>query len=184
MQTAFAAQYLEDAVKQFRRLKYLSDRAMAQVDYEQFFQIIDPESNSIAIIVKHVAGNLRSRWTDFLTADGEKLDRDRDGEFIIADGDTRESLTQRWEAGWQALFTAVEPLTPGDLSRVVNIRQEPHSIVKAINRQFTHYGYHVGQLVFLAKHLKGADWQTLSIPRGQSQTFNASMRQKFGEGAG
>ena len=179
MLDTFAAQYLEDAVRQFRQLKSLSDRAIAQVDDEQFFKTIDPESNSIAVIVKHLAGNLRSRWTDFLTADGEKTDRNRDGEFVIEEGDTRESLMERWEAGWQALFTAVEPLTVEDLARTVYIRQEPHSIVKAINRQFTHYGYHVGQLVFLAKHLKGGDWQTLSIPRGESQTFNDRMQEKF-----
>jgi len=184
MPDAFAAEYLEDAATRFRWLKSLADRALTQVDDRQFFHTLDPESNSIAILVKHMAGTLRTRWTDFLTADGEKPDRNRDGEFIIEKGDTREALTERWEAGWLALFTAVDPLAPEDLSRTIHIRQEPHSIPKAINRQLAHYGYHVGQIVLLAKHLKSADWKTLSIPRGQSQTFNTDMKDKFGKSTG
>jgi hypothetical protein len=184
MPDTFATEYLEDAADHFRWLKSLADRALAQVDDQQFFHTLDLESNSIAILAKHLAGNLRSRWTDFLTADGEKPDRNRDSEFIIEEDDTREALTQKWEAGWLALFTAVDPLTPEDLSRTIHIRQEPHSIPKAINRQLAHYGYHVGQIVLLAKHMNSADWQTLSIPRGQSQTFNTDTKDKFGTAAG
>lgn len=171
------APFLPDTLQEFRKLKGLADRALAQVSDQQFFATLDPESNSLAVIVKHVAGNLRSRWTDFLTSDGEKPERRRDSEFVIEPGDTRQSLTERWEAGWRVLFQAVEPLTPADLSRTVMIRREPHSVLKAIQRQLAHYGYHVGQIVFLAKHFAGPDWRTLSIPRGKSEQVNAAMAQ-------
>jgi len=125
------------------------------------------------VIVKHIAGNLRSRWTDFLTSDGEKPDRRRDTEFeLVGAADTRESLMARWEEGWKTLFANVEPLTNEDLLREVPIRGEPHTVVRAINRQLTHYAGHVSQIVLLAKHWAGPKWQTLSIPRGQSETFN------------
>ena len=159
--------YLSDAIKSFRNYKKLAERAVEQVSDEEFFRSIDPESNSIALIVKHIAGNQHSRWRDFLTSDGEKADRDRDTEFELIE-DTRESLMQFWETGWQTLFDAIEPLTPEDLSQKITIRGEPHTIVEAINRQLTHYPMHVGQIVFLAKHLKATDWKTLSVPRHQS----------------
>lgn len=167
--------YLADAISEFRKYKRMAERALAQVDDGTFFAALDPESNSIAILVKHMAGNMRSRWRDFLTSDGEKPDRHRDTEFVIEAGDTRESLMVRWEAGWQLLFDALEPLTADDLLRTVQIRREEHTVIQAINRQLTHYPYHVGQIVLLAKHAQSSEWQTLSIPRGQSEQYNARM---------
>jgi hypothetical protein len=167
-----AERYLEDALYQFRKLKELAEKAMAQVADEHFLSVLDDEANSISIIVKHMAGNLRSRWTDFLTSDGEKPDRHRDSEFVTETGDTRAGFMQRWEAGWRCLFEALEPLKAADLSRTVFIRSEPHSVIQAINRQLTHYAYHVGQIVFLAKHFAGSKWKSLSIPRGKSKEFN------------
>jgi hypothetical protein len=157
--------YLDDALHQFRGLKRLADGAMTQVTEEQFFTSLDPESNSIAIIVKHIAGNMFSRWTDFLTSDGEKPGRNRDGEFVIDVANDKQSLLRYWEDGWTCLFAAIEPLTPSDLERTIYIRKQPHSVLQAINRQMTHYAGHVGQIVFLAKHLAGKNWQTLSMPR-------------------
>lgn len=172
--TDFARLYLEDAIAELRKYKKFADRAVAQVIDEDFFRQLDPESNSIGLIVKHVSGNLRSRWTDFLTTDGEKPDRNRDAEFEKADSDTRESVHARWEDGWRTLFAALEPLTDADLERTVMIRGEPHTVVQAINRQLTHYASHVGQIVFLAKHFAGDRWKTLSIPRGKSREFEVS----------
>jgi hypothetical protein len=172
--TPLGRQFLEDAIGEFRKYKGFADKAIAQVSDADFFRQIDPESNSIAIVMKHISGNLRSRWTDFLTTDGEKPDRNRDGEFERAAEDTRESILARWEAGWRALFAAVEPLTNEDLQRTVTIRGEPHSVVQAINRQMTHYAGHIGQIVLLAKHFAGARWRTLSIPRGKSRDFDVA----------
>ncbi len=169
--------YLEDVIAQFRALKRMADRALVQVDDQQYFAQLDAESNSLALIVKHVAGNLISRWTDFLTADGEKPDRKRDSEFLIEPGDTRAVLTARWETGWQRLFDALAPLSADDLLRTVRIRGEGHTVVQAVNRQLAHYADHVGQIVFLAKHCAGPNWKTLSIPRGQSEKFNQRMQQ-------
>lgn len=171
-------QHLDDAILQFRKLKQLADKALAQVGDQDFFATLDAESNSLALIVKHVAGNSRSRWTDFLTSDGEKADRNRDSEFVIEKDDTRASLLSRWDAGWRILFDALAPLTPDDLERTVLIRGEPHTVLQAINRQLTHYAYHVGQIVFLGKHFAAENWQTLSIPRGKSEEFNAAMQKK------
>lgn len=168
------AEYLDEAVRQFHGLKKTADRALSQVSNPGFLTALDPESNSIALIVKHLAGNMRSRWTDFLMADGEKPDRHRDSEFFIEPGDTRESLQRRWEEGWQLLFSALGALSAGDFRRTVLVRGKPHSVLKAINRQLVHYAYHVGQLVFLAKHLAGSRWETLSIARGTSEEFNES----------
>jgi hypothetical protein len=166
------AHYLANAIAEFRLLKKQAERTMAQLTDEEFFVALDPESNSIAVLVKHLAGNMRSRWTDFLTSDGEKPDRFRDQEFEF-DGDTkREEVMSWWEQGWQILFNALEPLEPNDAMRTVIIRQEPHTVVQAINRQLTHYATHIGQIVFLAKHLKSSEWKTLSVPRGQSEQFN------------
>jgi len=165
--------FLDDALLQFRKYKKLAEDAMAQVPADAFFRTLDDESNSIALIVKHIAGNQRSRWTDFLTSDGEKPDRNRDSEFETA-GETRELLLARWEAGWKLLFDALAPLTDADLSRVVTIRAEPHTVMQAVNRQLTHYAYHVGQIVFLAKHLAGPQWKSLSIPRGKSKAWEVA----------
>lgn len=160
--------FLDDARAQLRKYKALGEAALAQLEPAQLFQRPDPESNSVAILLKHLAGNLRSRWTDFLTSDGEKPDRRRDGEFEHEPGDTPESLRAAWERGWALCFAALEPLSSADLSRVVTIRGEPHTVLQAVARQTTHYAYHVGQIVYLARHLAGPRWRSLSIPRGQS----------------
>jgi hypothetical protein len=170
-----------DALESFRNYKKLAERAMEQVSDDEFFAKLDEESNSIALMVKHIAGNLHSRWRDFLTTDGEKPDRNRDTEFEMI-GDTRESLMQFWESGWQVLFDNVEPLTEEDFSRTVIIRGEPHTIVEAFNRQLMHYAYHVGQIVFLAKHFKSAEWQTLSVARNRSAAFNQFLADKQAAG--
>ena len=169
------SEYLQSAIKTFSTYKDLADRAMAQVTDEQFFTPLDAESNSMAVIVKHVAGNLRSRWTDFLTSDGEKANRDRDSEFEMSDAMTRADLQEAWDYGWKCAFDTLNALTPEDLEKTIYIRAEPHSVVKAINRQLTHGAYHVGQVVFLAKHFASGTWQTLTIPRRASQAFNAEM---------
>ncbi|HRI04575.1 MAG TPA: DUF1572 family protein [Pyrinomonadaceae bacterium] len=173
--------YHADAVQSFRNYKKMAERAIEQVSDEEFFALIDAEANSIAVIVKHIAGNLNSRWRDFLTSDGEKDDRHRDTEFELID-DTRESLMQFWERGWQTLFDAIEPLTPEDFSRTVPIRGEPHTIVEAINRQLTHYTYHIGQIVLLAKHYRSSEWKTLSVPKNQSAQFNQFLADKQASG--
>ena len=178
MSTTLADHYLANVLVEFRRYKSLADRAMAQIDDPVFFAVLDPEANSIAILVKHMAGNMRSRWRDFLTSDGEKPDRDRDSEFILTPADTRPALMARWEEGWQTMFQALEPLAGTDLLRTVTIRGEPHTITAATNRQVAHYAYHVGQIVFLAKHARSSAWQSLSIPRGKSAQFNAAMAAK------
>jgi hypothetical protein len=164
--------YLPMAIREFERLKKLGDRALDQVSPEAFFASPRSGDNSVAVILKHVGGNLLSRWTDFLTTDGEKPNRDRDNEFVILPEDTREVLISRWEKGWAALFGALKPLGNADLARVVTIRGEPHSVLQAINRQLTHYAYHVGQIVYLAKHFAGTEWRSLSIPVGRSKEFN------------
>lgn len=173
--------YHSDALTSFRNYKKMAERAIEQVSDKEFFALIDAEANSIALIVKHISGNLRSRWRDFLTTDGEKTDRYRDTEFELIE-DTRESLMQFWESGWQTLFEAVEPLNVDDFSRIVTIRGEPHTIVEAINRQLTHYAYHVGQIVLLAKHFKSAEWKTLSVPKNRSDDFNAFLAEKQAAG--
>ena len=170
------AEYLGEAIRQFHGLKKVADRALAQTASADFFTALDAESNSIALLVKHLAGNMRSRWTEFLTSDGEKPDRRRDSEFAVEPGDTRESLERRWDEGWKLLFATIEPLTAGDFGKTVLIRGKPHSVLRAINLQVAHYAYHVGQLVFLAKHFAGSRWETLSIPRGKSEEFNPSLR--------
>jgi len=173
--------YHADALQSFRNYKKLAERAIQQIDDEDFFKTIDAESNSVAVIVKHIAGNLHSRWRDFMTSDGEKPDRNRDTEFEMV-ADTRESLIQFWETGWQMLFGNIEPLTVEDFSKTVSIRGEPHTIVEAINRQLTHYSYHIGQIVFLAKHFRSADWKTLSVPKNKSAQFNQYLADKQAAG--
>lgn len=170
-------EYLKEAVRQLRGLKEVADKALAQTGPADFFATLDEESNSIALIVKHLAGNMRSRWTDFLTSDGEKEDRHRDSEFVVEPGDTRESLEQRWNEGWSLLFSAIEPLASEHLRRTVRIRGESLSVLRAINLQIAHYAYHIGQLVLLAKHSAGSRWESLSIPRGKSEEFNARRRE-------
>ena len=174
MTDALAKHYLENAAEVFRGMKRLADGAARQVSDEEFFRAIDEGSNSIALIMKHMAGNMRSRWTDFLTTDGEKPDRRRDSEFV-AEGEDRRAIEERWEAGWRTVFETLASLAAEDLLRTVTIRGEPHTVVSAVNRQLSHYGQHTGQIVFLAKHLRSSAWETLSIPRGQSETFNAKM---------
>ncbi|HMO79778.1 MAG TPA: DUF1572 family protein [Pyrinomonadaceae bacterium] len=173
--------YKRDASDSFLGYKKLAERALEQVSDEEFFLQIDDESNSLAVIVKHIAGNQHSRWRDFLTTDGEKASRDRDQEFEITD-ETRETLMDYWETGWQTLFDAIEPLTEEDLEKTVTIRGEPHSVVEAINRQLTHYSYHIGQIVFLAKHLRSSEWKTLSVPRDRSAEFNQFLSDKQAAG--
>jgi len=175
MEDPVRAEYLRDCAATLRKYKALADESLARVADDQFFAAPDAESNSLAVLVKHVAGNLRSRWTDLLTSDGEKPDRDRDAEFEITPADTRAALMRAWEAGWACAFESMDALTPADLDRTIHIRGEPHSLVQALNRQLTHAAYHVGQVVFLAKHHRSDTWQSLSIPRGRSRQFNAGM---------
>ena len=174
MALEFTTSYIRDSLSVFRHYKTLADRAMEQVRDEDLFAALDGESNSIAVIVKHMAGNMLSRWTDFLTSDGEKPTRDRDSEFVDPPA-TRAALLKMWEEGWACMFAALEPLTDADLERTVTIRGEPHSVMQAVNRQVAHYSYHVGQIVFLAKHLAGDRWQALTVPRNKSAEFNRKV---------
>jgi len=174
MALEFTTSYLKDSIDLFRYYKRLADNAIAQVPDEALFTTPDAESNSIAIIVKHLAGNMRSRWTDFLASDGEKPGRNRDSEFE-APPKTRGELMALWEPGWKLVFDAMAPLTETDLARRTQIRGEAHSVVQAINRNLTHTVYHVGQIVYLAKHFAGANWKPLTIPRGKSLEFNAKV---------
>jgi hypothetical protein len=171
MAVKFTTSYLDDSVELLRYYKKLAERAMEQVPDAQLFATLDDESNSIAIVVKHMAGNMRSRWTDFLSTDGEKPNRDRDSEFVQPP-DTREALLQLWEDGWNQVFSALEPLAAADLGRTVTIRGEAHSVMQAINRQVAHYAHHVGQIVMLAKHYAQDQWQSLTIPRNRSAEFS------------
>jgi len=163
--------YLEDSLSLFHYYKKLAESAMEQVNDQQLFAALDPEMNSIAVIVKHMSGNMRSRWTDFLTSDGEKPDRNRDTEFEQPPA-TRVELLKLWNDGWDRVFSALEPLSDSDNERLVTIRGEPHSVMQAINRQLAHYAYHVGQIVFLAKHLNASGWRSLSVPRNKSADLN------------
>ena len=171
MAVDLAAHYLEEARRQMRGHKRMGEGAMAQLREEDFFVTLDAESNSVAILVKHLAGNMRSRFTDFLISDGEKPDRFRDREFEVRQSTTRADVMKWWEEGWAWVFAAIEALKPEDVMRTVTIRGEPHTVLQAINRQIAHYAAHVGQIVFLAKHLRSSEWKTLSIPRGKSEEF-------------
>lgn len=164
--------YTELVLREFRRLKGLADRAMAQVSDEEFITPLGDTDNSIAILVKHMSGNMHSRWRDFLTSDGEKPDRARDREFVLEAEDTQQHLLGRWESGWELLFDTLAPLGSDDLERTVTIRGEPFTVLQAINRQLTHNAYHVGQIVYAARHFAGEGWTSLSVPKGKSEEFN------------
>jgi hypothetical protein len=174
MALQFTESYLEDSLTMFRYYKGLAERAMEQVADEALFATLDDQSNSIAVIVKHMAGNMRSRWTDFLTTDGEKPDRNRDGEFMDPPA-TRKALLEVWDDGWACAFKALEPLSDRDLGRTVVIRGEAHSVMQAINRQVAHYACHAGQIVLLAKHFARDDWRSLTIPKNRSAEFNRAV---------
>jgi hypothetical protein len=174
MALEFTTSYIQDSLTLFRYYKKLAERAMEQVTDEQLFVTLDDEANSIALVVKHMAGNMRSRWTDFLTTDGEKPDRNRDTEFVDPPL-TRAALLQTWEEGWSLVFGAIEPLSDADLGRTITIRGEAHSVMQAINRQVAHYAYHVGQIVLLGKHFAGAGWKSLSVPKNRSADFNRKV---------
>jgi hypothetical protein len=171
MALEFTTSYLQDSLTLFRYYKKLAEGAIAQVTDEQLLAAPDPGANSIAIVVKHMAGNMRSRFRDFLTSDGEKPDRNRDSEFEDPPS-TRVAMMKLWEGGWNCLFTALEPLSEADLGRTVTIRGEAHSVMQAVNRQLAHYAYHCGQIVLLAKHFQHAQWKPLTVPRGQSAEFH------------
>lgn len=177
-----AAHYLEEMRRQFRGCKRMAESAMAQLEDKDFFIAIDPESNSVAILAKHIAGNARSRFTDFLTTDGEKPDRFRDQEFELSAEPTRQTVLGWWEDGWSIVFSTLDLLTPEDVLRTVTIRQEPHTVMQALNRALAHYVQHVGQIVLLCKHLRSSQWQTLTIPRGQSENFKSGNPQRFSHG--
>jgi uncharacterized damage-inducible protein DinB len=174
MPLQFTTSYLKDSLDLFRQLKKQGERAIAQVSDEQLFQELHDGSNSIAIIVKHMVGNMRSRWVDFLTTDGEKPNRNRDSEFEDPPA-TREELLKLWEEGWGHVFAALEPLKDEDLGRTVTIRTEAHSVMQAVNRQIAHYAMHTGQIIMLAKHFAHDQWQSLSIPRNRSAEFNRKV---------
>jgi hypothetical protein len=168
---------LSVALDELQKIKKLADKSIEQLSDEQLHATIDPDANSVAVLMRHMAGNMRSRWINFLTTDGEKPDRMRDREFEDP-GQTRAALTAEWEHGWQCVFDALTPLTDADLQRTVMIRGEAHSVYKAISRQVAHYAGHAYQILLLAKHLQGSKWRTLSIPRGQSEEFNRRMLAK------
>jgi len=178
MNDTISSHYLDEVRRQFRGHKRLAEGAISQLRDEELFVALDAESNSIAVIIKHLAGNMRSRFTDFLTTDGEKPDRHRDQEFEMYAGATRAEVMRWWEEGWARVFSAIETLKPEDLMRTVTIRGESHSVLQALNRQVAHYAYHVGQIVFLAKHFRWTEWKSLSVPRGKSEEFNAQMAAK------
>lgn len=175
--TDFHREYLADMRAQLAKLRNTAERAMAQVGDEDFARTLDAENNSIAIIVKHVSGNLRSRCTDWFTSDGEKPDRDRDGEFVLHSRDTRAHLLSEWAAAWDLLAATVAALEPDDLQRTLYIRAEPHTVGQALNRHLGHLAYHTGQIALLAKHWAGSEWKPLTIPRGQSKAFNQAKRE-------
>lgn len=174
MAADLASHYLDEAHRQMRGYKRLAEGAMAQLKDHELFLTLDPESNSIAVLVKHMAGNMRSRFTNFLTTDGEKPDRHRDREFELTSATTRANLTKWWEEGWGRVFATIEALKPEDVMRTVTVRGQPHTVLQAINRQIAHYAQHTGQIVFIAKHIRSGKWKTLSIPRGKSEDYKTA----------
>lgn len=181
--TNLASQYLEEVRRQLRGHKRMAEAAMAQLEDKDFFAAIDAESNSVAVLAKHIAGNARSRFTDFLTTDGEKPDRFRDREFEIPTTASRSEVMREWEEGWDVIFATLDSLRPEDVTRTVTIRQEPHTVLQACNRALAHYAQHVGQIVFLAKHLRSHEWKTLSIPRGKSEEFKIASPGRASRGS-
>src|SRR6185503_19375853 len=175
---AIVKNYFDDSLSALRAYKKLAEKAIAQMQDEEFFVTLDEESNSVAVVMKHMAGNMISRWTDFLTSDGEKPDRNRDMEFVIEPETIKDDVIAYWERGWKCVFDALEPLRPEDFEKTVMIRGEKHTVVQAINRQLMHYSYHIGQIVFLAKHFRSAEWKSLSIPRNKSLAFNDYLREQ------
>ncbi len=180
--TDLASHYLEEIKRQLRGHKRMGEAAMAQLEDQDFFVALDRESNSVAALVKHIAGNARSRFTDFLTSDGEKPDRFRDQEFELSAQTTREEVMGWWEQAWSHVFSTLDGLQPEDVLRTVTIRQEPHSVMQALNRALGHYAQHIGQIVFLAKHLRSSNWQTLSIPRGKSEDYKTASPKTHSRG--
>ena len=180
--TDLASSYLDEVRRQLRGHKKMAEAAMAQLDDKQFFAVIDPESNSVAMLAKHISGNAHSRFIDFLTTDGEKPDRFRDREFEVADS-TRTEVIDYWEKGWSVIFATIDSLKPEDVMRTVTIRQEPHTVMQALNRALAHYAQHIGQIVFLAKHLRSSEWKTLSIPRGKSEDYKTASPKAATRGA-
>jgi len=177
-----ASHYLDEIRRQLRGHKRMAESAMTQLDDKEFFATIDPESNSVAILAKHIAGNARSRFTDFLSTDGEKPDRFRDREFEISANTSREEVMRWWEEGWSIVFSTLDSLKPEDVSRTITIRQEPHTVMQALNRALGHYAQHVGQIVLLAKHLRSSQWRTLSIPRGKSEEYKVGNPKGVSQG--
>ncbi len=177
-----ANHYLEEMKRQFRGHKRMGEAAMAQLEDKDFFVALDPESNSVATLVKHIAGNARSRFTDFLTSDGEKPDRFRDQEFAVSEKTTREEVLRCWEQAWEHVFSTLDSLQPEDVERTVTIRSEPHTVMQALNRALAHYAQHIGQIVFLAKHLRSEQWRTLSIPRGKSEDYKTASPKTHSRG--
>jgi len=178
MNESLATHYLEDSIASLRAYKKLAEKALDQLSEEEFFITLDEEGNSVAVIMKHMTGNMFSRWTDFLTTDGEKPNRNRDMEFVIERKTSKTDLIDFWQRGWQCVFDALEPLHADDLGKKVMIRGEEHTVIQAINRQLMHYANHIGQIVFLAKHFRSAEWKSLSIPRNRSAEFNAYLANK------
>lgn len=178
---SIAGLYLDDAVTTFRAYKKLAEKALDQLQEEEYFITLDEESNSVAVIMKHMAGNMLSRWTEFLTTDGEKPERNRDMEFVIEPATSKSEVMNYWEKGWQRTFETLEALQPEDLLRTVMIRGETHTVVQAINRQLAHYPYHIGQIVLLAKHFRSANWKSLSIPKNKSAEFNKYLEKDPGK---
>lgn len=180
--TDLAPHYIEEMKRQFRGHKRMAEAAMAQLEDKDFFVALDPESNSIATLVKHIAGNARSRFTDFLTSDGEKPDRFRDQEFEVSEKTTRDEVMRWWEQGWSHVFATLDSLGAEDVQRTVTIRNEPHTVLQALNRALAHYAQHIGQIVFLAKHVRSSEWKTLSIPRGKSETYKVASPKTHAHG--
>ena len=180
--TDLASHYLEEIKRQLRGHKRMGEAAMAQLEDRDLLAVLDPESNSVAALVKHIAGNARSRFTDFLSSDGEKPDRFRDQEFEVSAKTTREEVLRWWEQAWLHVFSALDALKPEDVQRTVTIRQEPHTVMQALNRALAHFAQHIGQIVFLAKHLRSSQWQTLSIPRGRSEDYKTASPKTHARG--
>lgn len=175
----FKYTYLNTVLNNFQNIKSTAEKAIKQLSFEELHWMPNEESNSVAVIVKHMAGNMVSRWTDFLTSDGEKSNRNRDGEFE-GQFSSSEELLQSWETGWTRLIETIELLTPEDLSKTVYIRSEPHSVIQAIERQMYHLSYHSGQIVYLGKLIRNSDWESITIPRGKSKEFLEEMTERFG----